>query len=376
MEVAMRSRLLFPALIIALSSGFALAQVSIDQPFSFKDLIFSQVAAGGGLESLLTVHNSGTSTYEGPAHFRTGETAAQWNPAVNGAAITNGQFSLTVPPGKTASFLITTSGGAQTGGMIITAGDLDLTNYLEGNLTYFIKSGGQVIDSIGVLPSTPLVVASLPFENFSSIALAGFNADFQGRTANVTLNLYSENNTLLSTTGIQKFIPGAHVAGYLSDIFDDQPITRGRVEILSDIPFCGTAMTETASHQFSSLPLGSTIRTYSVNTQGVGVSMARIALSTSGIFVNGYIIAERLGNQELFLTYGQVSGTGGGQTLNLHFDGNSAITSNSQIFGFIKINSPFSWGNTTLTGNYYVAIPGASPGSNMQAGTFTATLIQ
>lgn len=370
----MRSRHLFLALIIALSSSFAFAQVSIDQPFPFKDMIFSQVAAGGGLETLITVHNRGTSTYEGTAHFRTGETAAQWNPVVNAVAITNGQFSITVPPGKTASFLVTAaSGGAQTGGLIITAEDLDLTNYLEGNLTYFIKSAGQVIDSIGVLPSTPLVMASLPFENFSSIALAGFNADFLGRTANVTLNLYSENNTLLSTTGIQKFIPGAHVAGYLSDIFDDQQITRGRVEILSDIPFCGTAMTETASHQFSSLPLGSTVRTYSVNTQGVGVSMARIALSTSGIFVNGYIIAERLGNQELFLTYGQVSGTGGGQTLNLHFDGNSAITSNSQIFGFIKINSPFSWSNTTFTGRYYVTIPDAD---DVESGTFTATLIQ
>ena len=368
----MRYKLAFWFLFVCLSSSFAIAQISIDQPFQFKDLMFPEVAAGGGLETLVTVSNRGTVTYNGTAYLRTG-VDVPWNPIVNGTPITGGEFSVSIPPKSTIKFLITAS-SIQVGGMvIITDEDTSfLDNYIEGNLTYFITSAGVDLDSIGVLPATPFLAASLPFDDFNGITLAFMNADFLGRTANVTLKLYDSQGTSKGTYGPSQISPGEQRASYLYQLFPSvSSLATGRVEIQSDIPITGIAMTQTMSGQFSSLPLGSTVRTYNVSTQNADVGLTKIALWTNGPFVNGYLIVTYQSLQEFVLAYGQISGEGSNQRLYLFFTTNSEISGNSWLIGIAETAAPFTWSNTTFTGEYTVVIPDMGI---QQDGDFTAVL--
>jgi len=370
----MRCKITIWILFVCLSSSFAFAQLNIDQPFPFKNLTFPEVVAGGGLETLVTVSNRGTSTYNGTAYLRKGENA-EWNPVVNGMPVTGGQFSVTILPGETVTYLITGS-SLDIGGMVVAADEEEelaasLTNYIEGNLTYIIKSGETTIDSIGVLPATPFVVASLPFSDFNGVTLAFLNSDFEARTANVTMKLYSETDTLLDTYGPEPLLNGEQSASYLYQLFPSvTSLATGRVEIQSDIPISGIAMTETGG-QFSSLPLGSTIRTYSVITQDSDVALTRIALWTSGPFVNGYVVVEYMSQQEFALAFGHISREGDSQILNLHFDTKSNLTMNFQAVGFAKTDPGFTWDSTSFGGSFIGWIYEVE---EVMSGTFTATL--
>jgi len=369
-------------LFICLSASSAFAQLNIDQPFPFKNLIFPEVVAGGGLETLVTVSNRGTSTYNGTAYLRKGE-GAEWNPIVNGTPVTGGQFSVSILPGGTVTYLITGS-SLDVGGMIVATDEEEestaaLTNYLEGNLTYFIKSGGTTTDSIGVLPATPFEVASLPFDDFNSVLLAFVNADFEARIANVTMQLYSEDGLLLATYDSQTSQDYSSLswqqqrASYLYQLFPSvTSLGTGRVEIQSDIPISGIAMT-IRSGQFSSIPLGSTIRTYSVSTQDSDVAMTRIALWTNGPFVNGYVVVEYMGQQEFVLAFGHISREGDSQILNLHFGTKSELTWNLQAVGFAKTDPGFTWDSTSFSGSFIGWLYGGL-GEQEVTGTFTATL--
>jgi hypothetical protein len=371
----MRYKIAIGILFICLSSSFAFAQANIDQPFPFKDLIFPEVVAGSGLESLVTLSNRGTATYNGTAYLVQGQDD-EWNPVVNGVSITNGRFNVSILPGRTVTYLITGS-SLEVGAMSIVSieGIIDetfLTNYLEGNLTYFITSGGLTTDSVGVLPATPFVAASLPFDDFYGITLAFLNADFMERPANITFKLYSDINVLLGTYTPNPLLAFEQRSSYLYQLFPAvSSLASGRVEIQSSIPICGVAMTQAVSGQFSSLPLGSTIRTYNVDNPGDEVDFARIALWTNGPFVTGYLIVELNFEQKLFLVSGQISGEDSNQRLYLHFDGNSEFTGYEQIYGMIRTNAPFRWSDTTFSGIYYVTLPETEEG---YSNAFTATL--
>jgi len=374
----MRYKITIWILFICLSASSAFAQLNINQPFPFKNLIFPEVVAGGGLETLVTVSNRGTSTYNGTAYLRKGE-SAEWNPVVNGTPVTGGQFSVSILPGGMVTYLITGS-SLDVGGMVVAADEEEestaaLTSYIEGNLTYFIKSGETTIDSIGVLPATPFEAASLPFDDFNSVTLAFVNSDFEARTANVTMKLYSEDGLLLDTYGPEPILPEEQSASYLYQLFPSvSSLTTGRVEIQSDVPISGIAMMQTASGQFSSLPLGSTIRTYSVITQDSDVIMTRMALWTNGPFVNGYVIVEYMSQQEFVLAFGQVSGEGDNRTLDLHFGTKSELTWYLQAVGFAKTDPGFTWDSTSFSGSFIGWLFEGAIVMEEMTGTFTATL--
>jgi len=367
----MRCKLAIGILFICLSSSFAFAQLNIDQPFPFKEMIFPEVVAGSGLESLLTLSNRGTVTYNGTAYLRKGE-QVEWNPTVNGSPITGGDFQVSIPPNTTKTYLFTGS-TLEVGGMIIITDEenLNLTNYVEGSLTYFITSEGAALDSVGVLPATPFIAASLPFDDFNSITLAFVNADFMDRTAHVTMKLYSETNTLLGTYGPEPLLAAEQRASYLYQLFPSvSSLATGRVEIQSDIPISGIAVTQTVSGQFSSLPLGSTIRTYSVYTSDPNAGVVKMALWTNGPFVNGYMIMQYQSQPEFVLTYGQISGEGSNQRLRLHWDTETDLTVHL-LMGTMETDDQFTWDQTTISGSYWVMIPGSSYST---FGSFYATL--
>jgi hypothetical protein len=143
-----------------------------------KSLVFPQVAAGGGWETILNLTNRGTTTYAGSLNlFNTAADGSPqtWSPVINGTAITNGQMNISISPGNTVTYTFTEPGGTQAGFCKISPvspSDSDETSFVEGNLTYYVMSGSSITDSIGIEPSGQIFLATIPFNNFSSICLA------------------------------------------------------------------------------------------------------------------------------------------------------------------------------------------------------------
>jgi hypothetical protein len=46
------------------------------------------------------------------------------------------------------------------------------TSFLEGTLTYYVRDGGFLVDSVGVQPSSELYLTTVPFDDFSKLAMA------------------------------------------------------------------------------------------------------------------------------------------------------------------------------------------------------------
>lgn len=247
-------------------------------PMIGRDLAFAQIAVGGGYETVLNLTNRGTTTYAGTfSLFR--QSGQAWSPLINGNAINNGKLDISLSPGATTTLKLTTSGTTEAGFGTIKASNSNNTSFLEGTLTYFVKTGETVVDSIGVQPSNDIYLVTIPFDNFGSIALALANA--KATPATVGLRLWSEKNNPVGTP-----IPplqlkqNEHVAKYLWQLFPDVQMTAGRLEIQSDVPILGTALTD-AGGQFSSLPFLPALKAYDYTLtlpgfSGAGVGSLRI----------------------------------------------------------------------------------------------------
>jgi len=352
---------------VLLFAGMAFGQISPYNHFPFKDLIFPQVAAGGEYQTWITVTNRGTVIWNGTLKFYRGA-GVPWSPVVDAVPLAGGTLAISISPGATTTYKVTLPSSTEAGYVMVQADDLDLTNFLEGNLTYYISSGGPITDSVGVPPSMPFVASSLPFEDFNAIALALVNADFEGRAASVKLKLFSDANVPQGPTKSLPLGNMEHTAQYLWQLFPGISLGRGRLEIESYVPISGIALTQVAGGQLSSLPLGSTTRTYSITTTSAEVSFARMTLWTEGFFVNGYFAATINGSTRLFAVMGQIING----ELHLHFDGDNIDPAGYEMFGYIKTDGTFTPGQTPVTGTYYTTIAAES---YIDSGSFVATLI-
>lgn len=290
-----------------------LCGVSFGQNFSpQRDIVFGQVAAGGDYETVITLTNRGTQTYDGTMKFYQGE-GKNWNPAVNGTPITDGKIPVSIVAGATVTYHVTGSSLSAGFACIMASGQAQ-TNFVEGNLTYLIRSGATLMDSVGVSPSTEFYLSAIPFEDFSSIALALANGDNTNKTARVTLTLYSETNANLGSKDLS-LGPSWHTPQFLSEFFKNVQLTKGRIEIVSDIPIFGTALT-LLSGQFSSLPLLPSQRayTFSANAPGGENFAGDASIWAEGPFVKGYIRVTNYNGASMtaapYLLYGRlVNGT-------------------------------------------------------------------
>jgi hypothetical protein len=352
--------------------------------FMNKDLLFGQVACGGGYESVINATNRGTATYNGTLYFFTGN-GLPWNPMVNGVLVTNGYMDIAIPAGATRSYHITvTTAYVQAGMAFFYSDDLLNNNFLEGTLTYFVRSGSVVTDSIGVLPSHEFYLAAIPFEDFSSIALALNNGDpFPTDTANLTLTLYDENNSIRGTTALA-IGSAAHVVGYLNQapFFPGVSLGRGRLEIVtSEFPIFGTALTYTGS-QASALPLVGSPRSYTftTSTPSAGITTAGDAsLWVDGFFVRGYIRFTTLNYStlsptETYFVAGRMIGT----TLRLGFylDSTGSVSGGVEANAYGRITG-FTFSTNNLTNMPFVVTwvdPLVTSGSYPYGTTRTGTI--
>jgi hypothetical protein len=317
-----------------------------------KDLAFAQIAAGGGYETVLNITNRGTTAYAGTLSlFRASGQA--WNPLVNGNTIAGGKIAIALGPGATATLRITGSGAVEAGFGVIKASGMEQTSFVEGTLTYYVRFGGKLADSIGVQPSKEIYLTTIPFDDFSTIALALANVN--SGQATVQLKLFSDTNVLVSSlTPPLQLQPNQHIPQYLWQFFPTVTMTRGRLEIQSDLPILGTALTD-AGGQFSSLPLLPGVKAYTVTS-----NLPSLSVSTTGemsLWVDGPYVEMYERNltengkpptltQTLHITGQLVNGV---VALYLPFQ----VSSNQEMYEYIVI-SPFSLSPGTRTGSIMV----------------------
>jgi hypothetical protein len=318
-----------------------------------KTLAFPQVAAGGGWKTVLNLTNRGTTAYAGMLKLSNMTPEGQpqsWSPIVNGDPITNGQMNISIDPGATLTLAITEAGGTQAGfGTIgpIGPSDSEQTSLLEGTLTYYVISNGVITDSIGILPSDQIYMASVPFDDFSTIALALANT--HSTAASVHLNLFSASNQMVGTH-LEQIPANGYVATYAPTFFPNAQITGGRLEIQSDTPIIGTALTDT-NGQFSSLPFTSAAKSYSWSatlfpTAGGGsqtlTGTAVLRVHESSVIFESIQLTKN--GQPVQKPFGTTSGMLQDGTLILFiFDTGSNVAENFEI-------SPFSFSMPTASG--------------------------
>jgi hypothetical protein len=250
-----------------------------------KDIAFAQIAAGGGYTTILNVTNRGTTTYNGTLSlFRVA--GEEWNPLINEIPVSNGKLNIALGKGATASYQITLPGGTEAGFAVIKASGMEQTSFLEGTLTYFVKSGSTLTDSIGVQPSSEFYLATLPFDDFSTLALALANANTTKTTVRMTV--VSETNAQVGTLDLP-LDPNQHMAQYLWQLFPSVSIQKGRLDIRSDLPVLGTALTD-QSGQLSSLPLLPAVKAYTFTGRVLGVTLTgELSVWIDGSSVQGYL---------------------------------------------------------------------------------------
>ena len=280
-----------------------------------KDAVFGQVVVGGGYETIINLSNRGTQPYVGTLELFRGD-ALTWNPIVNGTTLEDGIYEVEIRPQATVTLRLT---GAQleSGAAVLFGDDFLLDNLIEANLTYLVRKDGHVSDSVGISPSKEFSRATIPFVEFTETALALVNGDTTGElTAEVELILYSADGKRVGQPASITLGPSSHRAQFLNEIFRGQLLARGKVEIASNSPIFGTALTFSGG-QFSSLPLEPTPVTYSVRLvshQG-STATGEMTLWADGFFVRGYLLFATVDgkvyseNPFLNLVNGELAGT-------------------------------------------------------------------
>ena len=267
-----------------------------------KDAVFGQVVVGDGFETVINLTNRGTNPYVGMLRlFRTVNAASvPWNPTVNGVAVQDGEYEVEVQPKATVTLRLTGS-QLEAGAAILLSEDLMLDNLIEANLTYLVRKGGQVSDSVGIAPSKEFYRAAIPFEEFTETALALVNGNLTGeRRANVELALFSGDGDPMGPTRTIRMGSLSHSAKFLHELFPGQTLRGGRVEITSDIPIFGTALTLKGG-EFSSLPLDPAPVTYSVRLEtGEEYASGELALWADGSFIRGYMTISGVNDEVQF----------------------------------------------------------------------------
>ena len=268
------------------------AVASAQNSYPKKDAAFGQVVVGGGYETVINLTNRGTHPYAGMLGlFRTvNYESVAWNPTVNGDAVRNGVYEIEIQPQATVTLRLTGS-NLEAGAAILLSEDLLLDNLIEANLTYLIREDGRVSDSVGISPSKEFYHASIPFEKFRETALALVNGDLSGeRRAEVELSLFSADGNPSGAKKILTLGPLSHLAKFLHEHFPGQTLDGGNVEIVSDSPIFGTALTF-KDKQISSLPLDPAPVTYSVRLEvKESYATGELALWAEGSFIRGYMI--------------------------------------------------------------------------------------
>ena len=355
-------------LITTIFSIFALASPMMAQNFyPGKDLVFTQVIAANGFDTIIAVSNRGYADYHGDLYFYSGQNGAVWNPVVNGNQVSGGNIPVDIPFGNSRVFRIT-SASLTVGYAYFYADDLELDNTLEGNLTYYSHNTGTVLDAVGVPASREFFVSSLPFSEFYNVGLS-LAVPWEGanRDADVTILLFDEDGNQVSQCQIT--IPfGGHYAKYLFELPWSTPLTGfgpvGRVELHSDRLLAGIGMTVTAGDQggaqISTLPLTGTplFYTLAAEDEDENTYEGEVTFWIEGFYVEGYMVIKRVNEEDNPEPY------------------NWKVTG-QLINGEMKLAYPCYLGSTAVTPevSLFIHFPLYSPSMTEISGTWSADIL-
>lgn len=336
--------------------------------YTKKDLAFAQVAAGGGYETWLNITNRGPDTYTGVLNlFQSGQAQAglPWSPLVNGTQIVGGRLNIVLNSGASATFQITQAGGTQAGYAVIVADNLDMRSFLEGTLTYYVSSGGVLVDSVGVQPCNGFYITAIPFDDFFPLAMA--LANFNATAVTAKLSVFSDTNARVGTLD-QPLSSLEHKAVYLRQLFPSLQLTKGRLEIQSNLPILGTILTD-IDGQLSSLPMLPAVKAYNFTGTLAGLTYSgEISLWFDGQFAQGFLRALTVGGvpeqnvDTITVTGSLIDGA-------LQVITTGSATSDNQILTYLLVN-PYSLTQATQQGT----ATGWFLPSHILAGTGTLTL--
>ncbi len=385
---------------------FSFSQIKIPTPFNFlvftvvvfillsltnplpgqnfypkKDLVFTQVIAANGFDTIIAVTNRGYQDYHGDLYFYSGQNGAVWNPVVDGDQVSGGSIPVDIPFGKSRVFRIT-SASLTVGYAYFFADDLDLGNTLEGNLTYYSHNTGTVLDAVGVPASREFFVSSLPFSEFYDVGLS-LAVPWEGanRDADVTILLFDEDGIKVSQCQIT--IPfGGHYAKYLSELPWATPLTGfgpvGRVELHSNRLLAGIGMTITSGDQggaqISTLPLTGTPLFYTLAAEDEDENTYEgvVTFWIEGFYVEGYMVIERVNEEDNPEPYNwKVTGQLINGEMKLAYPcylGSTAVTPEVSLFVHFPVYSPSM---SEISGNWSADI--LAWGSVPERGTVTFT---
>ncbi len=364
----MNLRFFFVVFCVGILARPSLAQTN--RPF--KDMVFSQVAAGGGYESWLTVTNRGVETYNGSLSFFRGK-AEPWNPVVDGSTITNGKIALSIPAGATRTLKVTGGEATQSGFAAIVADTASLTSLIEGNLTYFVKSGSTLTDSVGVTPSAEFYLSTIPFEDFQTIALAMVCRAPGAQSAAVRLTVFSQTNEQVGATTVT-IAQNEQWVRFLWEALGRLTIGRGRLEIQSDVPISGTALMF-VSGQFSSLPMTPTVRTYNMAVDVFGYPCkGQLILWAEGAYFRGYFNVTEVHNVTAPSFQMPVSGQLVQSMLKLVFYAPQTVYGSPEAVGFTSTSIAFSFDLSSINSSFIVGSLRKNK-ANLGLGNFTLSRI-
>ncbi len=337
----------------------------------FKDMVFSQVAAGGGYESWLTLTNRGVETYGGSLSFYRGK-AEPWNAVVDGSTITGGKMALSIPAGATRTLKVTGGEITQSGFAAIDADTASLTSLIEGNLTYFVKSGSTVTDSVGVTPSAEFYLSTIPFEDFQTIALA-MVCRASGVSAVVKLTVFSQANVQVATTTVT-IGQNEQWVRFLWEELGRLTVGRGRLELQSDKPIAGTALMFVGG-QFSSLPMTPTVRVYNMSVEVFGSPCkGQLILWAEGAYFKGYFNVTEVPNVTAPLFQMPVSGQLNQSMLKLVFYAPQTTYGTPEAVGFTSTSIAFSFDLSSINSSFIVGSLRNNK-ANLGLGNFTLSRI-
>jgi len=346
-----------------------------------KEMVFTQVIAGPGFDSVIALTNRGTTAYSGAIFLSTGPEGSPWNPLVNNLPVYNGNLQISIPPDSTKIFTIS-SGAFTVGIAFISSFDFYVTNHVEGNLTYYSRNGSACLDAVGVPSSGEFFNVSLPFGNFQDVGLSLGNVTAHDATVRVTL--YDQDDEIYSRCEFP-VLSGGHFAQYLKELPWNDPVAAfgpvGKVDILADRSLAGIAMTVTpdgsGGAQISTLPLDASPLIYTLGLTahaGDDIYMGKLELWIDGYFVKGYMVFTQINGEFVdqtipgplpFLVSGRLrdgsldlafvtdtwptATPGTGVSLYLHFIGFSPAV--DEIYGDWRADHVFNPEIGTLTGD-------------------------
>jgi hypothetical protein len=357
------------ALVIVVWPVTGMAQNLIPyRSIAFAQIVAGPVPGGGTFDSLINLTNRGTNTYNGTLYlFKSSATNQPWSPTINGTPVTNGAYPITINAGQTITLDITGSSIAAGFGQV-TAADTSASALLDGTLTYYIKSGTSVTDSVGVLPSNELMLTTIPFDNFSTIALGLVNLNPFATTLH--LKLYSDTNKTPVAQLDLPFQSLQQVSEYLSQLFPLATITRGRLDIQGDNYFIGTAITQqppapgAAIGQYSSLPFLPTGKTYTYTQTGSKVKTGELYIFVEGTSYQGYATILTSGGSPVTKPLSYIEGQLTSDSLTFY---NTGQSNGQDYISYFIFPLPFTFSMQTVTGVWYGIV--TSSGSLGPVGT-------